>query len=560
MPENNILKRNLLALSSRDPELAANLSECGSDDSIKYIRSKTGLLLPAQDIDNRIFPFHSKFDPVIEGKRHLESSRDSGYIVFLGMGAGYHIEPFLNAEYISNILIIEKNIRIVKSILENIDLRSILMNPRVKILIDADPEEVSYTLLQHYLPTIAGNLKTITLQARIISEKEYFSKIVDSIRNVLNRIADDYTVQTQFGKKWFINTLSNLKKAILSTLTISPASKVLVTGAGPSLEIQIPELKKLKSDSYLIATDTSLPCLLKNAISPDLVISIDCQQITYHHFLNGYPKEIPLVLDLASPPVLTRLTDKLLFFSSGHPFSQYVTKHLREFPVIDTSGGNVSHAAVSLANFLGAKEIYLFGIDFSYPEGKSYARGTYIYPYFKSLESRMEPLESQFFTFLFRNENMIKEKTGDIFRYTTKPMINYKERMERAISNIDAKVIPVKGQGVPLSIIKKKNSIESKENEKIFKSFLSQGACKQNFNDFLKKYLSGIEALPEPDDPLGAYLVDLTKKEKSLWLTQLPAATANASELRRKADGNILPSFFLKMARSWTISRIKKYL
>ena len=92
MSENTILKRNLLALSSRDPELAANLSENNSDNSLVYIEAKTGHPIPALEINNRIFPFHSKFDPVIEGKRYLESSKDSGYIVFLGMGAGYHIE------------------------------------------------------------------------------------------------------------------------------------------------------------------------------------------------------------------------------------------------------------------------------------------------------------------------------------------------------------------------------------------------------------------------------------------------------------------------------------
>lgn len=556
MSENNILKRNLLALSSRDPELAAKLSESAEDNSINYIKSKTGHLIPALDINGRLLSFHSKFDPVKEGSRYLETSTDSGFIVFLGMGAGYHIEPFLNAKYISNILIIEKNIGLVKSVIKNIDMRSILMDPRTKILIDTNPLEVSRTLLQSYLPTIAGNLKTITLQSRIVSEKDYFSDIVSSIKDVINRIADDYTVQSQFGKRWFINTLSNLKKAETSTLTIKPVSKIIVTGAGPSLEVQISQLKKLKSEAYLIATDTSLPCLLKNDILPDLVISIDCQQITYHHFLNGYPKEIPLILDLASPPVLTRLTDKLLFFSSGHPFSQYVANNLREFPVIDTSGGNVSHAAVSLASLLGAKEIYLFGIDFSYPEGKSYARGTYIYQYFKILESRIQPMESQFFTFLFRNKNMIKEKIGDIYRYTTKPMINYKERMERAVSTMQADVIPIKGRGVPLLI--NKNPHNKSDNK--FMPFFSQGACKQTTKDFLKKYLSGIKALPEPEDPLGSYLKDLSNKEKSLWLTQFPAATAIASDLRKNETNDILPSYILKKAHKWTVSKIKKYL
>ena len=159
-----------------------------------------------------------------------------------------------------------------------------------------------------------------------------------------------------------------------------------------------------------------------------MVVSIDCQHISYNHFLQGYPEEVPLVLDLASPPVLTKLAPKLAFFTSGHPFSQYVNKHWRRFPVIDTSGGNVSHAAVSLADRLGAAKILLFGADFCYPEGKSYARGSYIYPYFRCRESRLSGLESLFMAFLFRGPAGSMERDGG--RYVTRSMLRYRERLE----------------------------------------------------------------------------------------------------------------------------------
>ena len=161
--------------------------------------------------------------------------------------------------------------------------------------------------------------------------------------------------------------------------------------------MQLPRIRELRDSGTLIATDTSLPYLLEVDIAPDLVISIDCQQITYHHFLSGYPGGIPLVLDLASPSGITRVSRNTVFFSSGHPFSQYVSSNWRHFPRIDISGGNVSHAAVSLADTLGADEIHLFGTDFSFPNGKSYARGTYIYPYFMERDSRTAPLEARFF-------------------------------------------------------------------------------------------------------------------------------------------------------------------
>ena len=200
-------------------------------------------------------------------------------------------------------------------------------------------------------------------------ESEYFSGIRNGIMEFLQLLSADFFVQSHFGKRWFINTLSNLKKAQSAKNTLPPIRRALITGAGPSLEVQLPTLIKYKQDSFLIATDTSLPFLLKHNLIPDLVISIDCQHISYHHFMAGFPKDIPLVLDLASPSFLTKQTDNIIFFTSGHPFSQFVNKNLRSYPYIDTSGGNVSHAAISLADKLGAKEIILFGVDFSYPQG-----------------------------------------------------------------------------------------------------------------------------------------------------------------------------------------------
>ena len=82
-------------------------------------------------------------------------------------------------------------------------------------------------------------------------------------------------------------------------------------------------------------------------------------------------------LDLASPPFLARVrAGKLAFIASGHPFASYIDARWMHFPRIDTSGGNVAHAAVSLARDLGARKITLHGADFSYPGGKPYSRGT----------------------------------------------------------------------------------------------------------------------------------------------------------------------------------------
>jgi hypothetical protein len=552
--ETDLLKRNLLALSCSDPKLSARLSAAKPDESISFIAAKSAHLIPAQKDGQRLVPFHSRFDPIREGQRYLKTSGKAGFLVVLGLGGGYHLKPFLEAGHISGILVIEKNIGMVRAVFENIDMRAVLLDPKVKILVDANLYDIGQTLLTLYLPTLSGNLKTLSLQTRVNLEPKYFQSVLRVISSSIDQIADDYTVQSRFGTRWFINTLANLEMAEKTTQVLAPVRRVIITGAGPSLEQQIDTLRASVKGAFLIATDTSLPCLLAYEIRPDLVLTIDCQQIGYHHFLSGYPSETPLVLDLASPPVLTRLTDKLFFFSSGHPFSRYLSRAWRSFPMIDTSGGNVSHAALSLAARLGAEEIQLLGIDFSYPEGKLYARETYLYPYFRSKENRIATLENCFFSFLLEGPGIIKEKASSSIRYTTELLLRYKERMELAIRNTDARVTAEEGQGLPLTI---KQDRLPKKSIKGFGSLLSQGAKSGSWKDCLASLVDKIRSLPEPEAPLSVYWQSLSAGERELWMIQVPAATA-FKEKRFQTD---LPAAqLLGSTRDWTVKMLETYI
>jgi hypothetical protein len=520
MAFNAILERNLLALSSCDAALSIKTGAVAASPDITFANSKNGFPVPAQSINGTPIPFHSKIDPIREGEKYLDAFEGGGYIVFLGLGAGYHIGEFLKKNEVSDILIIENNVRIFRSILEEIDLTSIIADPRVRIMIDEEPKTIAEHILKSYFPIIAGSLRTVSLGARVNIEKEYFQAVVSEMKTIINSIVDDYSVQAQFGRRWFTNTIRNLKRASVSTVSIPPIRKAIVTGAGPSLELQMEEVRALRKKAFLIATDTSLPALMAASMTPDLVISIDCQQISYHHFMSGFPENIPLVLDLASPPLISDMAKKVLFFSSGHPFSRFITRAWKYFPDIDTTGGNVSHAALSLAVALGAEEVYLAGIDFSYPFGKAYCRGTYIYPLFHGISTKLDPADDLFYTFVLNNKNLGKELIRGNIVYTTHQMLMYKQKLEQAISALQCNVYPLSGLGIPLSIDKRKRIAHSTE-----KPLFSQGPEEMNWKSFLEDYVRKISSLPEPTEPMSKYLYNLSFEEKELWITLLPLAT-----------------------------------
>lgn len=215
--------------------------------------------------------------------------------------------------------------------------------------------EIRSTVASTFLPAVAQDLRSLPLRAWCDREPEFFSRAVAELLAAVEEVRSDFSVQAHFGKRWFVNMILNLASAEKASTPLPSGDEAHVTAAGPSLEARLPSLGGRRQGSILIATDTSLPALLRSGVHPDAVVSMDCQQHSCHHFLAGMPADTCFFFDLASPPFLARRAARRgRFFASGHPFARLAAARCRPFPRIDTSGGNVTHAAVSLAAALGA--------------------------------------------------------------------------------------------------------------------------------------------------------------------------------------------------------------
>ncbi len=551
--EDLIFRRNLLALSSRNPDLGELLMETDSDPRLVIETSRTGLPVPGLRLASRTATFHSLIDPRHEAERLVRAQAVGGFIIALGLGAGYPLKVCLESDATSAVMAIEYSAPLLKALLEAIDLSEIFLDSRFTLLLDPSPGDLEKAILSSYVPPISGDIRSLPLRGRTDLDPGAFETAAGTLRSVLGRISDDYSVQAFFGKLWFRNAVRNIFDAEKPTPALASVRRAIVTAAGPSLEEGIPSVIKAHDEgAFLIATDTSLPALLGLGIEPQAVVSIDCQMISYYHFLKGLPAKVPLILDLASPNRLARLTESPRFFSSGHPFCTYVSSNFRPFPALDTSGGNVTHAALSLAEALGADSCILVGADFSYPEGKSYARGTYIYDYFEKFSGRLCPLESQFAGFVRRNVSTSREEDmaqdgRPYVRYVTKPLMAYREHLERFIERSPMDVIPLRGKGVEITV-RKKN-----KRPKRGLGLFAAGKASESAASFLRRYTREVEALPAPKENVTAYLRSLGAKERDLWTTLLPSASA----IQRCAGGSAGgPAGLLTRTREWALAEL----
>ncbi len=523
----SLLTRNLAALSRSHAGLSALIERSTPSPVFSFPKARDGSTVPALQSGSRHRPLHSLVDPRREAARLLESIGDPGYLVCFGLGGGFHAQAFLQRQEAAGLLIVEKDASTLRSLMGSLDLSSVLADPRTRVTVD--PAEIPAIVRSTYLPAIAGDLSSLPLRPWCRAQEEFFERAARGLSWAAEEVRADYAVQAHFGKRWFSNMIMNLPAAQETSAPPVRGRLAHVTAAGPTLEADIPELAGTGRESIVIATDTSLPALLRAGVRPHIVVSIDCQLHSYHHFLPGVPAATVQFFDLASPPFLVRQAGaRCRFFTSAHPFSRFAGAAWRRFPMVDTTGGNVTHAAVSLARAMGIRDVRLHGADFSYPDGKPYARGTYLYDWFHGRQQRTLPLESSFASFVLGSPGLVKDRVAGGIRFSTGTLRDYKARLEKLMEATPA------DEAGPFE----------------------DAPARSTWKEFLARYAEQTRALPVPSAPLGRYFSGLRPEQRALWATLLPIT---ARVLREGPDGADRARC-LEESRQWALQRVNRVL
>ncbi|MCL2094316.1 MAG: DUF115 domain-containing protein [Treponema sp.] len=563
MDRAQLFEKNIAILSLKNPSLGAELKKIKEGSGMySFQESRTGEMVPGwKEAGLSGASFHSLMNPQREAQRLMETLEGEGFLILLGLGGGYHAEAAL-ARGFGLVLVLEYHLGGLYELLQYIDYTHLFTDPRFFLMGDLSGEELEELILHMYKPALYGGIKVLPLGPRVARDTALFQAAGEAINSAINRVSSDYSVQAHFGIRWFSNIIRNLAAESFwqdqPTQEVPPIGDAAICAAGPSLVMQIPRLAVKREKLFCIATDTSLPCLLSQGIVPDAVISMDCQHISYYHFLEAGPIEIPLFLDLASPPLLSSHNKNHVYYSGGHPLTQYLSQKMEGLKGIlnlDTSGANVTYAALSLAESLGAQSIELYGADFSYPLGVSYARGTYIYSYFAKLQHRLMPLEAQASAFLYRTPLEKLEQPKGSWYYQTGGLNMYRRMLEEKAAQMEAQVLPLEGMGAPISIRPQglARAGQAAKGSRGFSNTSSSAPGKA-----LRLYRDKVAALPPVGDPgssPAAYLAALDVEEADVFTTLLPLAGA----LRKRRT---LESFreAAEAAKDFCITEIDKLL
>jgi hypothetical protein len=525
MPDPGYLAANLRTLHRTNPRLAAAVANTGPASGLDIVTARSGCSVPRLVVAGRPMALHSVVDPRKEAERIAATMPDVEYLVCLGMGAGYHLGPLLERSRLQRLLVVEHDAPLLRGFLSAVDLSACLDDPRLDLVLLSAPGDMETILLSDYHPVVYRSFGAAPLRTRVDAERVYFSEVASTIERSLVAVSQDHTTQARFGWRWHRNILANIGHIAAGGPVGSlperlPFPDVAVVGAGPSLDRQMPDLAALRSTVYMVATDASVTPLTAAGLRPDAVMSIDCQHIVYHHFMGAVPEGCTLVMDIASPPYLARGRAPV-FVSTRHPLAGYLVSRGACLPYVDVTGGNVSHAAVSLADGLGASRVLLLGVDLSYPLGAPYARGSFLYAALAQSSARLGPLESQVAARVLGSPSLRAQTLPGGVAYLTDSMAAYRRAMGELAARIHAVVLHLPGDAPPLDLRHKRADL-SPPAQSSHGRVLSAPEARR----LLVTYADELSGLPAPAGSFPAYLRSLDRGQRETLATLLPPAAA----------------------------------
>jgi hypothetical protein len=184
------------------------------------------------------------------------------------------------------------------------------------------------------------------------------------------------------SRLWTKNLIFNLGSIDWSRVRDTPrfgGQAVAVCGAGTSLDLSLPFLRDSGTELHIMACDTAAGALAKAGVRVDSVVCLEGQVYNVADFLPLEHTALLSFLDLSAHPSSYRALKGPLSIVSSRWLDSSLHKRLAAsgLPclVMDPLG-SVGVLALSLARKLFSGPLFIAGLDFSYPQGRTHCLGS----------------------------------------------------------------------------------------------------------------------------------------------------------------------------------------
>jgi hypothetical protein len=285
-----------------------------------------------------------------------------------GLGLGYHICQLCQIDNYIQVDVYESNLEIIKLAVNYGVLERCLQSGQVRIHYDPEYKDLANKLAQLDEDT---EFVVHAPSQRLIEE------------NSINERMEEYflhyhSVKNQKGilKGNFRFNVNHYDAYVDELLPLWKDKDVFIIAAGPSLDYNYQELKKVGTDSIVLATGTVYRKLMAAGIKPDYVIITDGNARVIGQIGGLEQEEVPMLLLSTAYKEFSRMYQgkKYLICQEGFTLAEEFARD-KGYHLYKT-GGSVSTTALDVAISLHAKRVIFVGLDLAYPNNLVHAEGT----------------------------------------------------------------------------------------------------------------------------------------------------------------------------------------
>ncbi|MDP2559858.1 6-hydroxymethylpterin diphosphokinase MptE-like protein [Psychrobium sp. 1_MG-2023] len=299
-----------------------------------------------------------------------------------GIGLGYHLESLANSNT-EMIVIYEPNRDFFYASLHTIDYEWLFEQFSVN---NRGISLVVGQTMKHYLAAIrrVAEFRGFHRLASLPIYRHYES---ESSVALIEQLEDNNSILYS-GYGFCEDDIQSIRNSIISAKKkrtflrvrhhddyLKVAKNIFICASGPSLDQSFECIKQHREQALVISCGTSLRALYNHGIKPDFHIEIErtehivdwLDQIKDDDFV----KDITLVgCHTLSDKVLSRFNHSLLYlkpFDAGGELFKQLAKNV-ELVELMACNPTVANGAMALSCYLGAENIYLFGVDLGFKD------------------------------------------------------------------------------------------------------------------------------------------------------------------------------------------------
>ncbi|ECW8268201.1 motility associated factor glycosyltransferase family protein [Campylobacter upsaliensis] len=358
------LQNALLSLDEKSKNAFKIVEEYAKNENVFYKNFITegGAVFDCEEFEERLKEFKEKYPlyPVL---------------YFYGISNAFMIENLLQNPYHCHLLVYERNLALLYTLLSSIDLSVALAQKRLLIFNEVSQMEYIFET-QPFLAYSRTYFLELMSDFYAREQKEILalnSFLMEGFKKSILKQGNDPKDALQGIRQYVYNLDSMIKNPSLKELLAKRGAKFkscVIVSTGPSLSKQLPLLKEVQERVVIFAADSAYPILMQNDIVPDYVCMVERTDFTAeffkHDFGNKDDKTTFLLASLVHPNAIEYLEKRgrnYILISKHLNFAQYVD--LKAFGLLP-SAVSVAHMAFAIALELEFKELVFIGQDLAY--------------------------------------------------------------------------------------------------------------------------------------------------------------------------------------------------